>query len=152
SAADNGQIVATTLNATGVSALNAARGTQTAVGGALTTVSGTATQDVFGSTGGGTDSKQLVLFLGPSEDWYSINVSSTANTLRLETSTPADGPNEFANALNPLIELYDPSGALVASGSALADGRNEFIQYQPLTTGNYRVRVTAEGSTSGEYF
>src|SRR5207237_663332 len=34
----------------------------------------------------------------------------------------------------------------------LADGRNEFIQYQPLITGTYRVRVTGEGTTSGEYF
>src|SRR5207248_2173393 len=34
----------------------------------------------------------------------------------------------------------------------LADGRNEFIQYQPLVAGTYRVRVTPEGYTSGEYF
>src|SRR5262249_18879213 len=39
-----------------------------------------------------------------------------------------------------------------ASGTALGDGRNEFIQYQPLVTGTYRIRVTAEGSTAGEYF
>jgi hypothetical protein len=33
----------------------------------------------------------------------------------------------------------------------LADGRNEAVAYQPLTTGNYRVRVTAEGNASGDY-
>ena len=38
-------------------------------------------------------------------NWYSINVTSTANALRLETSTPADGPNQFVNTLNPKIEL-----------------------------------------------
>src|SRR5262249_5481496 len=70
---------------------------------------------------------------------------------RLETSTPADGPNEFVNNLNPHIELYSPSNTLVASGTPLGDGRNEFIQYQPLVTGNYRVRVTGENS-AGEYF
>jgi large repetitive protein len=40
---------------------------------------------------------------------------------------------------------------LVASGIAMADGRNEFIRYQPLTTGAYRVKVSGEGS-KGEYF
>lgn len=86
------------------------------------------------------------------EDWYSINVASTANLLRLESSTPADGPNEFVNNLNPKIELYDPSNILVASGTVLGDGRNEFLEYQPLTTGNYRVRISSEGVSSGEYF
>src|SRR5262249_28549356 len=38
------------------------------------------------------------------------------------------------------------------SGTVTGDGRNEFIQYTPLVTGNYRVRVTNEGSTRGEYF
>src|SRR5262249_52316075 len=30
----------------------------------------------------------------PDEDWYTVNVTSTANALRLETSTPAGGPGE----------------------------------------------------------
>jgi PKD repeat protein len=34
----------------------------------------------------------------------------------------------------------------------MGDGRNEFIQYLPLATGSYRVRVTGEGGTQGEYF
>ena len=37
-------------------------------------------------------------------------------------------------------------------GLPLADGRNKFIQYQPLVTGTYRVCVTGEGTTAGEYF
>src|SRR5205823_874548 len=73
------------------------------------------------------------------------------NALRLETSTPADGANQFVNSLNPRIELYNPSAILVASGTALADGRNEFIQYTPLTIGMYRIRVTGESNTTGEY-
>ena len=87
----------------------------------------------------------------PNDDWYSVNVTNTVNPIRLETGTPADGTGEFANALNPHIELYDPSGTLVASGVPQVDGRNEAIQYLPLTTGTYRVHVAAEGGTSGEY-
>jgi hypothetical protein len=89
------------------------------------------------------------------DDWYSINVTSTANPFRLETSTPADGSGQFANTLNPRIELYSPTDPLtpVATGTPFTTGnRNEFIQYQPLTTGDYRVRVTRETTTIGEYF
>ena len=89
---------------------------------------------------------------GDTADWYSINVADTAHALRLETSTPADGPGEFVNTLDPHIQLYDPSGNLVASGTNMVDGRNEYIQYTPLATGSYRVRVTADNSTTGEYF
>jgi hypothetical protein len=152
SAASNGQTVSVALNAAAVSALNAGRGGQVAVGGAVTTISGPADQFIFAFTNTGTEAKQLVLTFAEPGDWYAINVGSTANSLRLETGTPADGPGQFANTLNPHLDLFDPSGNLVASGTALADGRNEFIQYQPLVTGAYRVRVSAEGGTTGEYF
>src|SRR5262249_49415417 len=90
--------------------------------------------------------------LADTADWYSVNVTSPGSGLRFSTSTPADGPGQFVNTLNPHIELYDPSNTLVATGVVQADGRNEVIQYTPLVAGNYRVRVTAEGSTTGEYF
>jgi len=86
------------------------------------------------------------------DDWYSINVTNTASTLRLQTNTPADGPGQFVNTLNPRIELYSPANLLIASGTVLPDGRNEFIQHQPTVTGLYRVRVLSEGATKGEYF
>jgi hypothetical protein len=86
------------------------------------------------------------------EDWYSINVTTTVSALRLETGTPGDGPGEPGNILNPRIELYDPSDTLVASGTLMGDGRNEFIQYQPLVTGLYRGRITGEAGSGGEYF
>src|SRR5439155_12677519 len=146
----NGKYVSVSLNDGGLAALNAARGGLAAVGGALTTLAGTADQYVFGSSSGAAFAE---LFLLVSRgDWYGIDVTSTANALRLETSTPADGPGLFGNGLNPRITLYDPSGALVASGLPLADGRNAFIQYLPTVTGTYRVCVVGEGTTSGEYF
>jgi hypothetical protein len=149
SAIDNGQIVSIDLNSTAINSLNAALGGQFAVGGAVTSLSGTAIQYVFGSSGTGV--RQLVLNLGQPEDWYKLAVTDTSVPLQLSSSTFADGPGAFDNSLDPHIELYDPSGLLVASGTVAGDGRNEFIDYAPLVTGNYRVRVTAEGGTSGEY-
>jgi hypothetical protein len=83
-------------------------------------------------------------------DWYSFSVNAGDN-LFLGTTTPSDGPGEFPNTLNPHIELYDPNGNLVASGTALADGRNERLVYTALSTGQYVGKVTGEGSTVGEY-
>src|SRR5205823_10300888 len=152
SAADNGKLVSLALNSAGLTALNAARGGMAALGGALTSISGTASQIVFLWTEIANDVRQLVLDMGSVEDWYTIDVSDTANKVKLETSTPSDGPNEFVNALNPHIELYDQSNTLVASGISQADGRTESIEYQPTTMGSYRVRVTSENGTVGEYF
>ncbi len=87
-------------------------------------------------------------------DYYSFAVNSGQGIL-LITNTPGDGPNLPGNTLNPKLELYNPSGTLVASGLVLADGRNEQISVTAAATGNYRVRVIAEDSlvpTAGEYF
>ena len=81
-------------------------------------------------------------FLAASPDWYALPVASPGTELRLATGTPADGPGEFVNTLNPKIELYAPNGTLVASGVASADGRNEQIQYTAMQAGTYRVRVS----------
>lgn len=48
SAADNGRTISVTLNSAGVAALNAARGSVIAFGGALSTISGPGDQFVFG--------------------------------------------------------------------------------------------------------
>jgi hypothetical protein len=154
SATDRNTVVTIGLNAAAIAALNATRGGQFALGGAVTTISGTSTQDVFGFSGNTTDVRQLVLTFAP-EDWYSINVTGTSSNLRVATSTPADGPNQFVNTLNPHIELYDPTDTLVASGVALPDGRNESIEFHApgVTPGTYRVRVMADNfATWGEYF
>jgi hypothetical protein len=86
------------------------------------------------------------------EDWYSVTVID--GRLKFETSTPADGPGEFVNTLDPHIELYDGAGStLIASGSPLEDGRNEAIDVSGLPApATYLIRVTAEGDTKGEYF
>jgi hypothetical protein len=83
-------------------------------------------------------------------DWYSFSVNAGDN-LVLDTTTPSDGPGEFLNTLNPHIELYDSQGNLVATGTALADGRNESLSYNALVSGAYLGRVTGESGTTGEY-
>ncbi|HEY2414903.1 MAG TPA: autotransporter-associated beta strand repeat-containing protein [Pirellulaceae bacterium] len=90
----------------------------------------------------------------PEDGWYSINLANSSPNLQLETSTPAGGPNQFLNNLNPQLELYDPAGNLVASGTTLPDGRNESLQFHApgLTPGTYRVRVTSQNASGGEYF
>src|SRR5208282_5576434 len=84
-------------------------------------------------------------------DWYSINVPTAGTPLNLATSTPGGGSGEFENSLAPHIQLYDPSGNLVASGTVGPDGRNETINYTTLAAGAYRIQVTAKNSTQGEY-
>jgi len=84
-------------------------------------------------------------------DWHTFAVN-TGDVLTLTTNTPADGPGEAVNPLNPKIELYNPSNVLVASGTVLGDGRNEQIVHTATATGLYRVRVLGEGGTNGDYF
>jgi hypothetical protein len=86
-----------------------------------------------------------------SQDWYATNVTSTTNGLAYETSTPGAGAGAFGNTLNPHLQLFDPNGNLVATGSKLPDGINEILTYQPLTTGKYYIQVTSQASTAGEY-
>lgn len=86
----------------------------------------------------------------PDIDVYSFD-AVVGEAIHLFTATPGDGPGQFANNLDPRIELYDPSGVLVASGTPLVDGRNEEINYAAPDSGVYRVRVVAENGTKGEY-
>lgn len=153
SAANNGGFVTVDLNTASVTALNAALGGDFAFGGSLTTLAGTANQFVFGFTGAGTDTRQLIVGLGDPEDWYSVTLAAGQTTLNLLTGTPADGAGAFANTLDPKIDLYDETGTvLVASGVPLGDGRNESLQAAGLTPGaTYKVRIQSQNGTTGEY-
>ncbi|MDY3559679.1 S8 family serine peptidase [Gemmata sp. JC673] len=85
------------------------------------------------------------------DDWYALDLAA-GERVRLTTTTPAGGPGEFVNPLNPRIELYDPAGNLVTAGTPLLDNRNEGITFTAPAAGRYRVRVTGENNTGGEYF
>jgi hypothetical protein len=89
---------------------------------------------------------------GPSGgDYYGVSVNA-GDPLVISTATPADGPNQFANSLDPKIELYDPTGTLVASDdNGGADGRNALLHYTATASGQYVVRVTGANGSTGAY-
>ena len=84
-------------------------------------------------------------------DYYRLSVNA-GNLLSLDTLTPGDGLNLFVNVLDPKIELYNPSGTLVASNdNGAPDRHNAVLNYTATTAGNYVVRVLA-AANGGEYF
>jgi hypothetical protein len=88
-----------------------------------------------------------------SADWYRVTAKD-GQTLFFDTTIPSTGPGQFTDNLQPHIELFDPSGTLVASGVVQADGRNEAITFTVPTgaVGAYRVLITGKNGTTGEYF
>ncbi|NLX56992.1 MAG: S8 family serine peptidase [Planctomycetaceae bacterium] len=81
-------------------------------------------------------------------DQYWIEANPGDN-LVITTTTPGDGACDPGNALDPLLELYDADGTLVASNNNWpieegGDGRNARIVHTVLEEagGTYRVRVS----------
>ncbi|MEN6308527.1 MAG: S8 family serine peptidase [Anaerohalosphaeraceae bacterium] len=65
--------------------------------------------------------------LKPDEDWYRLTVNP-GNNILLETHTPADEKGEVLNILDPMIRIYDVTGALLGSTDNNApDGHNASI-------------------------
>jgi len=87
---------------------------------------------------------------GPfNDDWYAITVADTDHPLHFSIATPSrdfiPGPQaEFINFLAAKMELYDPAGQLLDS---------DFfdIEHEPTVAGVYRLRVTGDFDTRGEY-
>ena len=96
----------------------------------------------------GSDIGSYIVPITPLDDYFRFDVQ-VGEQIQIITTTPADGPNSFGNLLDPRIELYDPTGVLVASDDNSApDGRNAALTYDATQSGAYRVRVL-EGL--GEY-
>jgi hypothetical protein len=156
SAADNGGFVSVTLNAAALASLNASSGGLAAVGGALTSLGGSAGQFDFGGSGAH-NLRQLVLTLLDPADFYQVTLTA-GQSLEVETSTPGGGAGTFENPLDPTIRVYDSGGNLVASDdNSASDGRNARLTY-PVPSGAggiYYVAVAASSATTertaGEY-
>lgn len=85
------------------------------------------------------------------DDWYQFT-AAIGDALTISTATPGDGAGEFVNTFNPRIEVYTPGNVLVASDdNSATDGRNALLNIVAAAAGDYRVRVSNSGSTSGEY-
>ncbi|MFO0914559.1 MAG: Ig-like domain-containing protein [Pirellulales bacterium] len=87
----------------------------------------------------------------PQDDWYMIAVQ-TGDQLNIQTYTPWDGAAQPDNQLDPILRLYDTTGALVASQSGgAADGRNVLLSHTAVRTGEYRLQVSRETAAAGKY-
>ncbi|MEX0938637.1 MAG: Ig-like domain-containing protein [Pirellulales bacterium] len=89
-------------------------------------------------------------------DHYSVDVTA-GEPISVKTFTPTGGMSDLANNLDPAIEIYDPTGTLVASAEdGATDGLNVDFSYEAEMTGKYTVVVradsTPEGDIFGEYF
>lgn len=96
--------------------------------------------------------RQLIVnFEIDATDVYTVDVVA-GSTISITTATPADGPLEYENTLDPFVQLYDPSGTLVAfDDNSAVDGRNVSLTHVATATGTYSVQVSGQGSTGGEY-
>jgi hypothetical protein len=88
-------------------------------------------------------------------DYYRFTMLA-GGQLDLKTATPGgDVSSSPVNDLDPVLELYGPGGALLASDDNTLDGRNAHLAYpgggDPLAAGVYTVRVSGFGTTSGDY-
>ena len=85
------------------------------------------------------------------EDFY-VFQAAAGDTLAIETSTPNSGIARNQNLLDPQLELYDSSGALMAENdNGASDSRNARLAQTINTTGTYRLRIAAAAGTAGEY-
>ncbi|MDO8268888.1 MAG: CARDB domain-containing protein, partial [Moraxellaceae bacterium] len=91
---------------------------------------------------------------GDHSDSYTFHATA-GQELTITTTTPGDGAGEPVNLLDARIEVYDETGALVASDdNGAADGRNASLIFTPASSGLYEVRVIAAGSglaAQGDY-
>ncbi len=86
-----------------------------------------------------------------SRDVFQFEVAS-AQTVIIETTTPAGGPGEFVNELDPVVRVYDAGGNLVVENdNGAADMRNAWITLEGLSAGTYFIDVTGADESIGEY-
>lgn len=92
-------------------------------------------------------------FANNSSDGYRI-YANAGDAVHITTATPGDGTGQPANELRPALELYSPSGTLVASNTGGAsDGRNSLLNYVVPggAGGAYRVVIRSTGNSGGDY-
>jgi streptogramin lyase len=91
-----------------------------------------------------------VLRSSATPDYYQVTLTA-GQPVTFNTLTPGDGSGQPANVLDPHIDLYDSSQTLVATGTKLADGRNESVTFTPTTSGTYYIKVSRQNFAQGDY-
>ncbi|MCA9266302.1 MAG: PPC domain-containing protein, partial [Planctomycetales bacterium] len=93
---------------------------------------------------------QLVNFRNDVDDFFTLSIASGA-TVNISTETPNPHVPNVSNDLDPVVELLDSGGNIVATDdNSSADGRNAMLTYHATTGGDYVLRV-ASASGEGEY-
>ena len=88
---------------------------------------------------------------GSAGSWFAVQVN-TGDALEVSTTTPADGPLQFENNLDPALALFAPDGSLQGTDDNSApDGRNTLLTHLAATAGTYRVQVASALETEGEF-
>jgi hypothetical protein len=133
SSASDGQTVSVGLNSSAVSALNGARGSQFALGGALTTATGSNDQAIFADTGNDSQTKQLVLTFSDTH-YYSFTLAAgQAVTVSLKNLTGS----------GDTIALLNSGGKTLATGTAgAADLDQQISNFVAATAGTYYIMVS----------
>ncbi|MFV2068445.1 MAG: hypothetical protein ACC645_15855, partial [Pirellulales bacterium] len=90
------------------------------------------------------ESEQIVNFRLDDLDSYRFGARE-GDLLTIDISLPDVEANRPVNLLQPAIELFDPNGELVVSGSS------DPVPHTATLSGTYVVRVRAEEDTSGDY-
>jgi hypothetical protein len=98
-----------------------------------------------GNDDAGPESGSVYLF-APAHDGFSVNVLED-DVVEITVTTPADGPGEPVNELEPAIELFDETGTLVAD----TWGGPASLIYTATSSGAYTIHVLAPIAIEGEY-
>ncbi len=92
-----------------------------------------------------------VYFFTPGKDDYAVAVEP-GDVLRIGTSTPREVRTASHETFDPVVELYDATGTLVATDdNSAADGRYALLQHAANDGGTYIVRVRSAGWANGDY-
>ena len=83
-------------------------------------------------------------------DHFALRLAA-GDSLHIVTETPVPGVSSVLNDLDPVVELVDANGQVVAlDDNSAADGRNVDLRFDAVADGTYTVRVTSANG-SGEY-
>jgi hypothetical protein len=146
------------LNAEAVASLNAARGEQFALGGAISSIDYDGWYEIiFAYAGSAANKRQLALTVDD-RDFYTISANGN-QTIEIETATPASLAGDFHNGLDSVLHLFDSAGNLLATNdNGAPDGRNAKLSYKVPKNGGgtFYIEVASSEatatSTTGEYF